>query len=43
VRTLGIVFLLPDRTQHPGLSRVLDLLAVQDLVAELAVERVDSA
>src|SRR3954470_13550251 len=39
VRTFGIVLLLPERAQCSGLGLVLELLAVQELVAELAVER----
>src|SRR3954453_13743213 len=39
VRTFGIVLLLPQRAQRSGLGLVLELLAVQELVAELAVER----
>src|SRR5512135_200670 len=39
VRAFGIVLLLPQRAQRPGLGLALELLAVQELVAELAVER----
>ena len=39
MRTFGIVLLLPERAQRSGLGFVLELLAVQELVAELAVER----
>src|SRR6185437_598137 len=39
VRTFGIVLPLPQRAQRAGLGLVLELLAVQELIAELAVER----
>src|SRR3954467_15266539 len=39
VRTFGIVLRLPELAQRAGLGFVLELLAVQELVAELAVER----
>src|SRR5829696_5676195 len=39
VRTFGIVLLLPERARRSGLGLVLELLAVQELVAELAMER----
>src|SRR4051812_12042327 len=38
-RALRIVMPLPQRTQLPGLGLALELLAVQELVAELAVKR----
>src|SRR5262249_44712442 len=39
VRAFPIVLPLPQRAQLPGLGLALELLAVQELVAELAVKR----
>ena len=39
VRAFRIILPLPQRAQLPGLGFALELLAVQELVAELAVKR----
>src|SRR5512135_3163628 len=39
MRAFGIVLLLPERTQRPGLGFALEVLAVQELVAQLAMKR----
>src|SRR3954452_18778479 len=39
VRAFGIIFPLPQRAQLPGLGFALEFLAVEELVAELAVKR----
>src|SRR3954451_12230272 len=39
VRAFGIVLLLPERAQRPGLRFALELLAVQELVTDLAMKR----